>query len=383
MEKEQKIILFTHGNDIDGIGCLILADLAFDDPSYALVSNITELETKFEEALNRPKPSDLYSYRNDDTKISCRLDSYDRIYVTDLCFHKEFFERLKEEPEIASRIKVFDHHATSIKEGCLEYPNVNIIENSDGKKRCATDIFYEYLIQQGLLKRTRVLDKFVELTRLEDTWDWKKAGPSGKEAHDLAILFNACNSNNYRKNIMQALKRTTEVLEIQEEKIDASNLSPKEKELKKSKIVVKLILSKDDKKVIEQKKKEDMACMQKLWNEAEIFTDEENNTFAAVFADYEYRNELAEYVQNLIEQGKQEEAIRYLVVVALEKGQFGQKSYRAIEEGFNVGKVAESHGGGGHEAAASVNITEEQREHALTLKRRSGLDYLVNSDYKC
>lgn len=372
----EKIYIYTHGNDIDGIGCLILADLAFDNPSYTLVSNITELETKFEEALRRPKPSDFYSYGHEGEKISCRLDGYDKVYVTDLCFHKEYFERLKEEPEIASKIEVFDHHATAIKEGCLEYPNVNIIENSDGKKRCATDIFYEYLIGQGLLKRSRVLDEFVELTRLEDTWEWKKAGDKGVEAHDLAILFNAYNSNNYRKSMMRALRETTEVLAQKEARIDKSNLSEEEKNIRKSKINVKLVLSKEATKAIRQMKRETERRLQKLWNEAQILTDSDNNTFAAVFADYEYRNELAEYVQQLVEQGKMKEAIRYLVIVALKKGQI---SYRSIENGFNVGKVAEAHGGRGHESAASTDITQEMHNHVRTLNNREALRYLANN----
>ena len=344
----EKVYIYTHGNDIDGIGCLILAKLAFDNPSYSLASNIAELEAKFEESIIRPKPS---SHDENKVPLKCRLDDYNKIYVTDLCFHKNYFERLKEEPGIFEKTKVFDHHAIAIKEGCNEYSNVSIVETDDsGKKRCATDLFYEYLVSQGLLKKTKALDDFVELTRLEDTWDWKKAGKEGIKAHNLAILFNALKSDGYRKSVMRVLDKTESFTLL-----DA------------------------DIEIIEKKKQEDMAQLQKLWNDAEIFTDCNNNTFAAVFANYEYRNELAEYVQSLIETGRIIEAIKYLVVIALEKGQFGQRSYRSIENGFNVGKIAELHGGGGHESAASSNITEEMHTHVLTLNRRDALKYLVNN----
>ena len=77
--------------------------------------------------------------------------------------------------------------------------------------------------------------------------------------------------------------------------------------------------------------------------------------------------------------------LKYLIIVALEKGSFGQKSYRSIEEGFDVGKIAEAHGGSGHPGAASVNITEKQKEYALILRRnsnRESLNYLANCNYE-
>ena len=37
--------------------------------------------------------------------------------------------------------------------------------------------------------------------------------------------------------------------------------------------------------------------LQKLWDETEILEDEFGNTYGAVMADYEYRNELAEYIR--------------------------------------------------------------------------------------
>ena len=109
------------------------------------------------------------------------------------------------------------------------------------------------------------------------------------------------------------------------------------------------------------------------------FKDELNNDFAAVFASYEVRNELGEYVRRLNINN-----LKYLVLIALEKGAFGQKSYRAIANGFDVGKIAEAHGGNGHPAAASVNITEEQKKFALILRKtsnRESIEYLVNSSY--
>ena len=87
----------------------------------------------------------------------------------------------------------------------------------------------------------------------------------------------------------------------------------------------------------------------------------------------------------LVKTGEDEDELKYVILIALEKGEFGQKSYRAVAKGFDVGRIAEAHGGYGHPAAASVNITKDQREKALILKKKSNrdsLEYLINSSYK-
>ena len=65
----------------------------------------------------------------------------------------------------------------------------------------------------------------------------------------------------------------------------------------------------------------------------------------------------------------------------MNKGEFGQKSYRSIDETFDVNEVAMNHGGGGHPAAASVSITQEQKEKSLTLTKRNSLKFLAESNY--
>ena len=133
------------------------------------------------------------------------------------------------------------------------------------------------------------------------------------------------------------------------------------------------------KKIIDQKKSEYLASLQSTWSKSEYFKDEFGNIYAGVFADYEYRNELGEYARSL-----NESELKYLVLIALEKGAFGQKSYRSVEKGFDVGKIAEIHGGTGHSYAASVNITEEQKEKSLVLRKisdRDSLEYLIGSKF--
>ena len=336
MKKQEKIIIFSHENDIDGLGSIILGKIAFGDIDYVLASNVNLLEASFRDYLDK---GELYKY--------------DRFFVTDLALYNPSLEIVSKDPILSKKVLIFDHHKSAINEGCDKYSFSVIMETDEkGIKRCGTDLFYEYLCSAGLLAKTEALNEFVELTRLEDTWEWKKAGEQGLKAHDLAILFNIIGIDGYIERILKKLYLSNSSFEF--------DLT--------------------EKSIIKKKKAEYLATLQRIWSEAEFFVDEYKNTFAGVFADYEYRNELGEYAREVSQR-----KIKYLIIIALEKGAFGQKSYRAIESGFDVGKIAEDHGGNGHPSAASVNITKEQREKSLILRKtnpRESIRYLVESKYQ-
>lgn len=335
MKKQERVIIFSHENDIDGLGNIILGKVAFEEIEYVLASNVNILEAKFRDYLKKGL-----------------LHSYDRIFVTDLALYNPSLEMVSKDSELSKKVLVFDHHRSAINEGCDRYNFTKIVEiDKNGRKRCGTDLFYEFLYLNGLLTRTKALDEFVELTRLEDTWEWKKNEDKGIKAHDLAILLNGIGLNNYIDSIYAKVIKNEDSFEFIE----------------------------NEKKVIDVKKAEYLATLQNIWNDAEFFVDEDENKFAGVFANYEYRNELGEYVREI-----NSNDLKYLVVIALEKGAFGQKSYRSIAADFDVGKIAEAHGGNGHPAAASVNITKEQKEKCLVLRKtskRDSISYLVNSSY--
>lgn len=330
---KDKVIIFSHENDIDGMGSVILGKLVFEQLDYVFASSVSKLESTFREFLE-----------------SGKLYSYDLIYVTDLALDNPSLEMVSVDSNLLGKIKIFDHHKASIDNKLDIYNFTTIIENDDkGKKRCGTDLFYQHLVENGMLVPTTIIDDFVELTRLEDTWEWKKTGEMGLKAHDMAILFNGLGIEDYIKCMVNKLNS-------QKEEITFTN---------------------EEQEIIENKKQEYRTKLQNLWNEVEIFIDEFSNPFGVVFADYEYRNELAEYIRG-IDEGKR---IKYIVIIAMNKGLYGQKSYRSIENGFDVNKVAMAHGGGGHPDAASVNITEEQKNKALVLAKKASLKYLADSSW--
>ena len=150
-----RIIIFSHDSDIDGLGCVVLCKLAFFDVDYVLCPNVEKLEAVFRKHLQ-----------------SNMLEIYDNIFITDLALYNPSLSMVSKS-YLQNKIYIFDHHQKAIDDGVNIFPFTKIIEKDNEGKKCATQLFYQFLVQHNFLKRTAALDEFVELTRLEDTWDWK------------------------------------------------------------------------------------------------------------------------------------------------------------------------------------------------------------------
>lgn len=324
-----KVLLYTHKSDIDGLGCLVLANLAFKDLDYFLLPNVKELEE-----LVRTHLKTNY------------LANYARIFITDLALNEPALSLLAAS-SFKDKTQILDHHQYAINENLNRYPFTFIEEVKNDKKRCATEIFYEYLVNNNYLKPSESLNHFTELTRLEDTWDWKKDENIGIKAHDLAILFNSIGIDEYLNTCL--------------EKLNHNNFN----------------FTEEEKDIIQNKKNEYDIKLNEILAGTEYLIDEFGNKYGIVYANYEYRNELPEYILKV----GNPQNIKYLIIAALDKGDFGQKSYRSIDSTCDVNKIASNYGGGGHLNAAAVNITKEQKEKALTLTRKEGLKYLAESKF--
>lgn len=172
-----KVLLFTHSQDIDGMGCAVLARKAFRD--YTLVPTKT-----FDITANIKKYIDNKS-----------IYEYDKVFVTDLCIKEPLLSVIDDNEELKEKILVLDHHKTEIEEGNNKYSFVNIIVEENGIKVSGTKLFYEYLIKNGYLNKNSVLDELVEWTRQYDVWDWKKN--NNYDARKLHILFETLGYEKY------------------------------------------------------------------------------------------------------------------------------------------------------------------------------------------
>lgn len=304
-----KVLLFTHKNDIDGMGNAILAKLAFDSVDYVLCETF-DLKKKVEEYFKNKK-----------------IYEYDKIFITDLCLGEENLKQIDEDEKLKGKFQIIDHHKTYEDEKYTRFSFVQVKLNNNHGLCCATSLFYEYLLSNNYLVRNDAIDEFVELTRQHDTWEWKNIY-NNEKSRELAILFDAIRINGYIKFIYEKLlkEQTFEYSEIERMLIDNKKIEISEAvEEYLDKIYYKNIL--------------DLKA-------------------GIIFINYEYRNELAEYLR------ENKYDIDFVMMISLDRGVV---SYRSTKDGISVRKVAEYFGGKGHDKAATNPITSKSKEAILEI----------------
>lgn len=304
-----KVLLFTHKNDIDGMGNAILAKLAFDSVDYVLCETF-DLKKKVEEYLKNKK-----------------IYEYEKIFITDLCLGEENLKQIDEDEKLKGKFQIIDHHKTYEDEKYTRFSFVQVKLKNDHGLCCATSLFYEYLLNNNYLVRNDAIDEFVELTRQHDTWEWKNIY-NNEKSRELAILFDAIGINGYIKFIYEKLlkEQTFEYNEIERMLINNKKIEISEAvEEYLDKIYYKNIL--------------DLKA-------------------GIIFINYEYRNELAEYLR------ENKYDIDFVMIISLDRGVV---SYRSTKDGVSVRKVAEYFGGKGHDKAATNPITSKSKEAILEI----------------
>ena len=304
-----KVLLFTHKNDIDGMGNAILAKLAFDSVDYVLCETF-DLKKKVEEYFKNKK-----------------IYEYDKIFITDLCLGEENLKQIDADEKLKGKFQIIDHHKTYEDEKYTRFSFVQVKLKNDHGLCCATSLFYEYLLSNNYLVKNDAIDEFVELTRQHDTWEWKNIY-NNEKSRELAILFDAIGINGYIKFIYEKLlkEQNFEYNEIERMLIDNKKIEISEAvEEYLDKIYYKTIL--------------DLKA-------------------GIIFINYEYRNELAEYLR------ENKYDIDFVMMISLDRGVV---SYRSTKDGVSVRKVAEYFGGKGHDKAATNPITSKSKEAILEI----------------
>ena len=304
-----KTLIFTHKNDIDGMGNAILAKLAFEETKYVLCGTF-----------------DLIKNVNDyiDSK---EIYNYDKIFITDLCLDLKTLNKIEKDKILKSKIQLIDHHKTYDTEDYKKFPFVKICLETNKGLSCATSLFYEYLLENNYLKENKIINEFVELTRQHDTWEWKNIY-NNEKSRELAILFDCLGTNGYINYMYNKL--TTE------------------KDFEFDSV---------EKMLIENKKEEIKEALNEY--EKHIFNKEIlGYKTSIIFINYEHRNEIADYLK---EKGYDTEVI---MMISLDRGVV---SYRRTNKNVIVREVAEYFGGKGHDAAATNPITKEQQEKILDI----------------
>lgn len=306
-----KILLFTHKSDIDGMGNVILAKLAFDEVDYVLC-----------ETFNLQEEIKKY-YDNG------KIYSYDIVLVTDLWLQEPTLTKVAKDSKLKDKFFVFDHHESGLQEKCDKYPFSTIKVSDENGLCCGTSLFYEWLVNKGYLDvNNQQIKDFVELTRRYDTWEWKTKY-NDEVPHELTILFTCVDCEGYIKLMYDKLRGANNKFAFSE--LETMLINNKKQQIK------------------------------------EIVTSYANNVYykevlglkaGIVFIDYEYRNDLTEFFrQNNFD-------MDFAMLIALD---YGVISYRSIKEDVNVRLIAETMGGKGHDKAAGSPISKEMKIKLIKL----------------
>lgn len=304
-----KVLLFTHKSDIDGMGNVVLAKLAFDNVNYVL--------------------SETFNLQNEISKFyeDGSIYNYDMIFVTDLWLEEPTLTKVAKDKKLQGKFFVFDHHKSAL-EGNFNKYDFTTIRISDEKGLCSgTSLFYEYLIENGFLLKEEILIKeFSELTRKYDNWEWKTKY-NDETPHELTLLFDSVECDGYIKLMIEKLQEKSSEFKFNE--------------------LEKLLIANKRQQVLE-----------KLKNYASkvVYKEVMGLKAGIVFIDYEYRNDLAEYFR------KQNLDMDFAMLIALD---YGTISYRNIKDNINVRLIAEAMGGKGHDKASSSPISEEQKKNLI------------------
>ena len=300
-----KVLLFPHSQDIDGMGCAVLARKAFGD--YTLVPTKTFEITKNVE--NYIKSKKIYDF--------------DKIYVTDLCIKEPVLKFIDNDEILKNRLLVLDHHKTEIEEGNNKYDFVNIIVQKNGRKESGTSLFYNYLIQNNYLQRSNILDELVEWTRQYDVWDWESK--NNINARNLHVLFEVLGYDAYLKIINDKVDKLNSIVfnNYEKEVIDKFN-----KEMEKD---ILNILN-------------DMKCVD-LSIDGNIFK------VGFVKCPYKYRNDMNKFIKK--------NNVYNIDAVGMIMTDIETVSYRQVKD-VDVSIISKYFGGKGHRGAGS-NLQENEK----------------------
>lgn len=315
-----KVKCFVH-TDLDGVGCAILAYLAFGrenvDVEYCDYKDVDEKVREF---------------------YLCNDKPYDYIFITDISIDEENAQEI--DSWIArDKVRLFDHHATALWLNKYDWCDVKVtlpVKKSvndhsafiDDVKTSGTELFYNYLTYHAYICPgnfdSSILDnikRFVEIVRDYDTWRWKdELGEEGivcKQVNDLFYIYGR-------------------------DEFIAWVLNNVEKYGPNVGVSFPFFTAKDEALLNHQQKDIDIYVEQKD-KQLAVFMDYSGREYGVVFAE-RYFSELGNRLCELHPE------LAYIAMIDICSGKI---SYRTIRDDIDLGgEIAHSLGGGGHRKAA-------------------------------
>lgn len=291
--------LYTH-NDLDGVGCGIIAKLAFDGNVETRYNSVMGLDFQVSRFLEKPRKDDV-------------------VFITDLSVNEQNEQGLEAYVQSGGTVHLIDHHKSALHFNDYSWAKVDV-HYDDGRLASATSLYYDHLKEEGLITPTNSIEEFVELVRQYDTWEWDQNGNT--EAKRLNDLFFMLSIDDFEERMVERLKMN--------EKFKFDDFEEKMLALEEEKI----------QRYVRKKKRELV----------QSFIDD--YCVGIVHAE-SYHSELGN------ELGKENPHLDYIAIVSV-----GGKrmSLRTIHDHIDLSEIAGNYGGGGHAKASGCSLTPEAYE---------------------
>lgn len=301
-----KIKIFTH-TDLDGVGCAIIAYLAFGKENVDVeYCNYDDVDDKVEAFIEN---ENLYR-------------SYDSIFITDISVSDQVASMIDCLDKVERTVRLFDHHGTALR--LDNYFWCTVYEYLDAVKTSGTELFYLYLrntlsgsYSSHAMKNK--ISRFVSIVRDYDTWRWKELGEDGLVSKRMNDLFHIYGRDKFIELAMKRIMFGTSPLHQDE------------------------WFSETDTLLLEQKQKDIDIYVEQKEKQITVKTDQWGNTYGVIFAE-RYFSELGNRLCEIHPE------LAYITMIDISRGRV---SYRTIRDDINLGtEIAHNYGGGGHPKAA-------------------------------
>ena len=301
-----KVLIISHAADIDGVTPIILGNLVWDKDLNYVLCEVNEIDEIIKEYIEKNK-----------------FNLYDKIYITDLSISEDS-AKLINNSIYKDKILIFDHHLPSLDLNKYVFSK-SLVEDENGKVS-GTSLFYKYLLDNynNDYINSKGMQDFVELVRLNDTWEWKINNVIA--ARDLASLHAIYGNDMFIDKYTNFFKTNQTFY------FDDKEIFLLEMERKKIKDYVDL--------------KAQQMIVGKLLNYKVGFV------FAELYRS-ELGNDLAERFKDLVD---------FIVIVNVSRS----ISYRGIKD-INLNEVAEIFGGHGHKNAAGSPLPQNLHAEILNV----------------
>ncbi|MDQ1145526.1 oligoribonuclease NrnB/cAMP/cGMP phosphodiesterase (DHH superfamily) [Bacillus sp. SORGH_AS 510] len=285
--------------DLDGLGCGLLARIAFGEKVNVYYCSYRNLNKRVE------------------TVITNSVNAEEKIFITDLAVNEDIEKRLNERFQKGKHVQMIDHHVTAMHFNQYEWAYVNP-EYDTGNLTCATSLFYDFLIENRMIERTKALEEFIELVRQYDTWEWDQN--NNVLAKRLNDLFYILNREKFEEEMLKRLMENKDTFMLTETE--------------------NLLLDIEDQKI-------NRYIHSKSRQIVQTFVDD--YCVGIVHAE-QYLSELGNALNNLYP---------HLDMIVLLNVSGKKMGFRTIHDEVNVAKFAKRYGGGGHPKASGAELTAE------------------------